>query len=88
MLFAGGAGVSARRELMNFCNVYTIIRLPTGIFYSQGAKTNVLFFTSGVREQGNTKEVAFSDMRITMASFALHSTFRTDACDASVMGSI
>ncbi len=69
VLFAGGDGVSVRRELMNFCNLHTILRLPTGIFYAQGVKTNVLFFTRGKTENGNTKEVAFYDMRTNMDSF-------------------
>ena len=34
---------------MNKCNVHTILRLPTGIFYAQGVKTNVLFFTKGLK---------------------------------------
>lgn len=63
VLFAGGDGISVRRELMDFCNLHTILRLPTGIFYAQGVKTNVLFFTRGKTEKGNTKEVAFYDMR-------------------------
>lgn len=69
VLFVGGDGVSVRRELMNFCNLHTILRLPTGIFYAQGVKTNVLFFTRGKTEKGNTKEVAFYDMRTNMDSF-------------------
>ena len=69
VLFAGGDGVSVRRELMNFCNLHTVLRLPTGIFYAQGVKTNVLFFTRGKTEKGNTKEVAFYDMRTNMNSF-------------------
>ena len=69
VLFAGGDGVSVRRELMNFCNLHTVLRLPTGIFYAQGVKTNVLFFTRGKTEKGNTKEVAFYDMRTNMDSF-------------------
>ena len=69
VLFAGGDGVSVRRELMNFCNLHTILRLPTGIFYAQGVKTNVLFFTRGKTEKGNTKEVAFYDLRTNMDSF-------------------
>lgn len=69
VLFAGGDGISVRRELMNFCNLHTILRLPTGIFYAQGVKTNVLFFTRGKTEKGNTKEVAFYDMRTNMDSF-------------------
>lgn len=69
VLFAGGDGVSVRRELMNFCDLHTILRLPTGIFYAQGVKTNVLFFTRGKTEKGNTKEVIFYDMRTNMDSF-------------------
>lgn len=69
VLFAGGDGMSVRRELMNFCDLHTILRLPTGIFYAQGVKTNVLFFTRGKTEKGNTTEVAFYDMRTNMDSF-------------------
>lgn len=69
VLFIGGDGASVRRELMNFCNLHTILRLPTGIFYAQGVKTNVLFFTRGKTEKGNTKEVAFYDMRTNQPSF-------------------
>lgn len=69
VLFAGGDGVSVRRELMEFCNLHTILRLPTGIFYAQGVKTNVLFFTRGKTEKDNTTEVAFYDLRTNMDSF-------------------
>ena len=69
VLFAGGDGTSVRRELMEFCDLHTILRLPTGIFYAQGVKTNVLFFTRGKTEKGNTKEVAFYDLRTNMDSF-------------------
>ena len=54
---------------MNFCSLHMILRLPTGIFYAQGVKTNVLFFTRGNTEKGNTTEVAFYDMRTNMESF-------------------
>lgn len=69
VLFATGDGVNVRRELMDFCNLHTILRLPTGIFYAQGVKTNVLFFTRGRTEKDNTTEVAFYDMRTNMDSF-------------------
>lgn len=69
VLFAGGDGVSVRRELMNFCNLHTVLRLPTGIFYAQGVKTNVLFFTRGKTEKDNTKEVAFYDLRTNQEGF-------------------
>ena len=44
ILFADGDGASVRRELMNFCNLHTILRLPTGILYAQGVKTNTLLY--------------------------------------------
>lgn len=69
VLFAAGDGASVRRELMNFCNLHTVLRLPTGIFYAQGVKTNVFFFTRGKTEKDNTTEVAFYDMRTNMDSF-------------------
>ena len=69
VLFAEGDGTSVRQELMDFCNLHTILRLPTGIFYAQGVKTNVLFFTRGKTETDNTKEVWFYDLRTNMPSF-------------------
>lgn len=69
VLFVGGDGASVRRELMNFCDLHTILRLPTGIFYAQGVKTNVLFFTRGKTEKGNTKAVAYYDMRTNQSGF-------------------
>lgn len=47
VLFADGDGEKIRRDLLDKCNLHTILRLPTGIFYAQGVKTNVLFFTRG-----------------------------------------
>ncbi len=44
VLFEGGAGEKVRRKLMTQCDVHTLLRLPTGIFYAQGVKANVLFF--------------------------------------------
>ncbi len=44
VLFEGGAGETIRRKLLNACDVHTLLRLPTGIFYAQGVKANVLFF--------------------------------------------
>jgi len=44
VLFEGGAGETVRRKLMEQCDVHTLLRLPTGIFYAQGVKANVLFF--------------------------------------------
>ena len=44
MLFEGGAGEAVRRKLLYECDVHTLLRQPTGIFYAQGVKANVLFF--------------------------------------------
>ena len=44
VLFEGGAGETVRRKLLDECDVHTLLRLPTGIFYAQGVKANVLFF--------------------------------------------
>jgi type I restriction enzyme M protein len=44
VLFEGGAGEIVRRKLLHECDVHTLLRLPTGIFYAQGVKANVLFF--------------------------------------------
>ena len=60
MLFEGGAGETIRKELLKNFNLHTILRLPTGIFYAQGVKANVLFFTKG----SPTKDVWFFDYRI------------------------
>ena len=86
VLFAAGDGASVRRELMNFCDLHTILRLPTGIFYAQGVKTNVLFFTRGTTEQDNTTEVAFYDMRTNMDSFGKTRQLRKSDFDEFVAG--
>lgn len=44
VLFEGGAGERVRRKLLQECEVHTLLRLPTGIFYAQGVKANVIFF--------------------------------------------
>ena len=69
VLFNGNAGKQIRSDLMNKCNLHTILRLPTGIFYAQGVKTNVLFFTRGKKEKGNTQEVWVYDLRANMPQF-------------------
>jgi type I restriction enzyme M protein len=68
VLFEDGDGQRIRRDLMDKCNLHTILRLPTGIFYAQGVKTNVLFFQRGKTETGNTKEIWFYDLRTDMES--------------------
>ena len=69
VLFADGDGERIRVDLMDKCNLHTILRLPTGIFYAQGVKTNVLFFTREKTDKGNTKAVWFYDLRTNMPSF-------------------
>ena len=69
VLFADGDGTKIRCDLMDKCNLHTVLRLPTGIFYAQGVKTNVLFFTRGKKDKGNTDEVWFYDLRTNMPSF-------------------
>lgn len=69
VLFQDGDGKSIRADLMDKCNLHTILRLPTGIFYAQGVKTNVLFFERGTTDIGNTEEVWFYDLRTNMPSF-------------------
>ena len=69
VLFADGDGERIRVDLMDKCNLHTVLRLPTGIFYAQGVKTNVLFFTRGKTDKDNTKEVWFYDLRTNMPSF-------------------
>ena len=69
VLFADGDGERIRLDLMDKCNLHTILRLPIGIFYAQGVKTNVLFFTRGKTDKHNTKEVWIYDLRNDMPSF-------------------
>lgn len=68
VLFEDGDGQRIRRDLMEKCNLHTILRLPTGIFYAQGVKTNVLFFERGTTESGNTKQIWYYDLRTNMES--------------------
>ena len=64
VLFEGGAGETIRRELLKRCNVHTLLRLPTGIFYAQGVKANVLFFErKEASETPWTKELWIHDLR-------------------------
>lgn len=69
VLFEEGVGTKIRADLMDKCNLHTILRLPTGIFYAQGVKTNVLFFTRGKTDTGNTKQTWVYDLRTNMPAF-------------------
>ncbi len=78
VLFEGNIGKQIRADLMDKCNLHTILRLPTGIFYAQGVKTNVLFFTKGETDKGNTKEVWVYDLRANMPQFGKRTVLTRD----------
>ncbi len=78
VLFADGEGERIRADLMDKCDLHTVLRLPTGIFYAQGVKTNVLFFTRGTTDQNNTEEVWFYDLRTNMPSFGKTNPLKYD----------
>ncbi|MCL4165815.1 UNVERIFIED_CONTAM: hypothetical protein GTU68_002437, partial [Idotea baltica] len=64
VLFEGGAGEEVRKQLMKTAELHTILRLPTGIFYAQGVKANVLFFINKpASKEAWTKYVWFYDYR-------------------------
>ncbi|MCA0350659.1 MAG: type I restriction-modification system subunit M [Chloroflexi bacterium] len=64
VLFEGGAGETIRRRLLQECDVHTLVRLPTGIFYAQGVKANVLFFDKKPqRESPWTSDLWIYDLR-------------------------
>ena len=69
VLFEDNTGRRLRSWLMELCNLHTILRLPTGIFYAQGVKTNVLFFQRGKTDKANTKSVWVYDLRANMPAF-------------------
>jgi type I restriction enzyme M protein len=64
VLFEGGAGETVRRELLKQADVHTLLRLPTGIFYAQGVKANVVFFDrKPAREKPWTETLWIYDLR-------------------------
>lgn len=74
VLFEGGAGETVRRNLLKQCDVHTLLRLPTGIFYAQGVKANVLFFENKpAQEKAWTKKLWVYDLRTNM-----HFTLKTN----------
>jgi type I restriction enzyme M protein len=74
VLFEGGAGETVRRKLLQESDLHTILRLPTGIFYAQGVKANVLFFDRKPgREKAWTDKVWFYDYRTNV-----HHTLKQD----------
>ena len=74
------AGLNVRQDLMNKCNLHTILRLPTGIFYAAGVKTNILFFTKGsttnkLQDENCTQNVWVYDLRTNMPNFGKRTPF-------------
>jgi len=64
VLFEGGAGETIRKKLLHECDVHTLLRLPTGLFYAQGVKANVVFFEKkGASETPWTKQLWIYDLR-------------------------
>jgi type I restriction enzyme M protein len=78
VLFEAGTGKTIRQDLMEKCNLHTILRLPTGIFYAAGVKTNVLFFSKPQdpnKDKGNTQNVWVYDLRANMPQFGKRTPF-------------
>lgn len=74
VLFEGGAGETIRRNLLHDCDVHTLLRLPTGVFYAQGVKANVLFFDRRpASKEPWTKNLWIYDLRTNM-----HFTLKTN----------
>jgi type I restriction enzyme M protein len=78
-MYEDGDGQRIRKDLMDKCNLHTILRLPTGIFYAAGVKTNVLFFTRGKTEKDNTKKVWIYDMRTNAPNYGKRTPFTRKA---------
>lgn len=78
VLFESNVGRQIRQDLMDKCNLHTILRLPSGIFYAQGVKTNVLFFTRGKKATGNTKAVWVYDLRTHAPQFGKRTSLTRD----------
>ncbi|WP_189352660.1 class I SAM-dependent DNA methyltransferase [Vogesella fluminis] len=76
VLFEAGVGAAIRRDLMDKCKLHTILRLPTGIFYAQGVKTNVLFFSKvSNHATDSTQHVWVYDLRANMPKFGKRTPF-------------
>lgn len=70
VLFEPGTGKRVRQDLMERCDLHTILRLPAGIFYAPGVKTNVLFFTRVEAGSTGTRSIWFFDMRTNVLPFS------------------
>ena len=73
-----GVGKSLRRKLMDEAELHTILRLPTGIFYAQGVKTNVIFLRKTGRASGSTQAVWVYDLRTNMPAFGKTAPLRPE----------
>ncbi|EEA95787.1 N-6 DNA methylase [Pseudovibrio sp. JE062] len=75
VLFEDGRGKALRQKMMRECDVHTILRLPTGIFYAQGVKTNVIFLKKSTTVElaslktDETKKLWVYDLRSQMPQF-------------------
>jgi type I restriction enzyme M protein len=79
VLFEGGAGEKIRRTLLQRCDVHTLLRLPTGIWYSPGVKANVLFFDNKpISKAPATKELWLYDLRSNKNFTLRHNPIRSD----------
>jgi type I restriction enzyme M protein len=81
VLFESGIGKTIRNDLMEKCNLHTILRLPTGIFYAAGVKTNVLFFSKPEdvkQDKAQTKNVWVYDLRSNMPMFGKRTVLGQD----------
>lgn len=87
VLFDDGRGKELRRRLMSWCDLHTILRLPTGIFYAPGVQTNVLFFSRSHEEApatDATKDVWFYDMRAGAPAYGKTNPLKVSDFDAFV----
>ena len=79
VLFEGGAGETVRKKLMETTDLHTILRLPTGIFYAQGVKANVIFFDNKPANKDPwTKEVWVYDYRTNIHHTLKKNPLKTD----------
>ncbi len=85
VLFEGGAGETVRRKLLTECDVHTLLRLPTGIFYAQGVKANVLFFDrKPASEKAWTEKLWIYDLRTNKHFTLKENTLKLDDLDEFV----
>ncbi len=82
VLFEGGAGETVRKKLLQTCDLHTILRLPTGIFYAQGVKANILFFDKKeASKDTSTKKVWIYDLRTNIHFTLKENTLKEESLD-------